>query len=518
MSPKTKAKKKQFITLNLKLALVVVIALIMTFLVFEVMEWGKNVVANRFYLSDAAMEENVDEAYDDLTSYISVRKLKSTDTERLQDWLREHSYTYIMVSDNYSIYFDGGWRITQGPAEEEDLTPDQADIDFNENKERISFDTFEQDVKNRIIDFDDGPYYVYINVYKEQNFYRLMTIAEVVVGLLTLVGIVIAYNGIVLGRVARLNAEVQEVAGGNLMAGIESTANDEIGQLADNVDAMRDYIIRRLQSEKEAWDKNSELITAMSHDIRTPLTSLIGYLDIIESGKYETEEEEKRYIATCRDKALQLKDLSDKLFQYFLVFGSQGTDKNLEVYDAAILLQQIISEHSAELINYGFNIDFQFTIEEGTEVQVEMSSLRRLFDNLFSNIIKYADKSSPLRVSVNHDEAEKVIVVRMLNAVLTESRKVESNKIGLKTCDKICSNMGGTFFYEDEGQVFTVRLTIPVYHEAREEAQVPEGLEGIDIHNMDIQPIVEARDDAETQTSDVTETKEDSETLNSIEE
>ena len=495
MSPKTKGKKKHFITLNLKLALVVVIALIMTFLVYELMEWGKNVVANRFYLSDEAIEENVDEAYDDLTSYISLRQLKSTDTELLQGWLREHSYTYIMVSDNNSIYFDGGWRITQGPATEEDLTTDQADIDFDENRERISFDTFEQDVKNRIIEFDDGPCYVFINVYKEQNFYRLMTMAEVAVGLLTLVGIVIAYNGIVLGRVARLNAEVQEVAEGNLMADILSTANDEIGQLADNVDAMRDYIIRRLRSEKEAWDKNSELITAMSHDIRTPLTSLIGYLDIIESGKYETEEEEKRYIATCRDKALQLKDLSDKLFQYFLVFGSQGAEKNTEVFDAAILLQQIISEHSAELINYGFNIDFQFTIEEGTEVQVDMSSLRRLFDNLFSNIIKYADKSSPLRVSVNHDKEENVIVVRMINAVLTDSRKVESNKIGLKTCDKICSNMGGTFFYDDEGQVFTVRLTIPVYHEADEELPIPEGLEGIDIHNMDIQPIV----DPETQ-------------------
>ena len=493
MSQQTKAKKKHFVTLNFKLSIVVVIALIMTFLVFELMEWGKNVIVNKYYLSEEVIADNVDEAYDDLTSFISSRKLKSTDTELLQRWLREHSYTYIMVSDNNSIYFDGGWRITQGTTTEDDVTTDQADIDFDENRERISYDTFEQDVKNRIVDFDDGPFYVYINVYKEQNFYRLMTMAEVVIGVLTMVGIIIAYNGIVLGRVTRLNAEVEEVAGGNLMAEIKSTANDEIGRLADNVDAMRDYIIRRLQSEKEAWDKNSELITAMSHDIRTPLTSLIGYLDIVESGKYETKEEERRYLATCKDKALQLKDLSDKLFQYFLVFGSQGADKNYEVFDGAILLQQIISEHSAELINYGFNIDFQYTVPEDTEIKVDMSGLRRLFDNLFSNIIKYADKSSPLRVSVNLDQGEDVIVARLMNAVLTESRKVESNKIGLKTCEKICSNMGGTFSYDDEGQVFTVRLTIPVYHEAHEEEAVPEGLEGIDIHNMDIQPIVDAK-------------------------
>ena len=109
------------------------------------------------------------------------------------------------------------------------------------------------------------------------------------------------YNGSVLGRISRLSAEVEEVTGGNLTGQIEGTANDEIGRLAENVDSMRNYIIKRLRSEKEAWDKNSELITAMSHDIRTPLTSLIGYLDIIESGKYQSKEEESRYIEACRE-------------------------------------------------------------------------------------------------------------------------------------------------------------------------------------------------------------------------
>ena len=65
------------------------------------------------------------------------------------------------------------------------------------------------------------------------------------------------------------------------------TDNDEIGRLAESVDAMRDSIVDRLNSEKKAWDANTQLITAMSHDIRTPLTSLIGYLDIIGTGKYK---------------------------------------------------------------------------------------------------------------------------------------------------------------------------------------------------------------------------------------
>ena len=491
--------KKHFITLNFELTLVVVIALIMTFLVYEILQWVTAFAAQKYYLSEDAVKTRVDSTYNDFTQYVDRYGVKSTDIEQFQRWLREHEYTYLTVSDNYSIYFDGGWSTTtETAATGEDVADDQSSIKYDSEQERISHDTFKQDTKNRIIDLKDGPYYIYINVYKEQNFYRIMDIVKIIFCGVTLFGILLIYNGRVLKRVTTLSEEVAEVTGGNLTADIKSTANDEIGRLADNVETMRDYIIRRLQSEKEAWDKNSELITAMSHDIRTPLTSLMGYLDIIQSGKYETKEEETRYLEACQEKALQLKDLSDKLFQYFLVFGSQGTEKNFETFDAGILLHQLISEHSAELINYGFTIDFEYTVPEGEEIKADISGLRRLFDNLFSNIMKYAEKTSPVRVSAAMDVEEDIIVVRIINSILTESRKVESNLIGLKTCDKICQNMGGTFDYKDEGQLFTVRLTIPVYHETEEEEDnTPGGLEGIDIHNLDMQALEAPEEPAE---------------------
>ena len=70
----------------------------------------------------------------------------------------------------------------------------------------------------------------------------------------------------------------------------------------------------------------------MSHDIRTPLTTLIGYLDILDSGDYRSQEELERYIGNCKQKALQLKDLSDKMFQYFLVFGRDSLEMENETY------------------------------------------------------------------------------------------------------------------------------------------------------------------------------------------
>ena len=98
--------------------------------------------------------------------------------------------------------------------------------------------------------------------------------------LFVFMSVIVIYNTKIIHKMTRLSREVQAVTDGDLDAEIDPTSNDEIGRLAVNVDTMRNAIVEKLQSEKIAWDANTQLITAMSHDIRTPLTSLIGYLDI----------------------------------------------------------------------------------------------------------------------------------------------------------------------------------------------------------------------------------------------
>ena len=453
-------KKKRFISLNFKLFLVVVGGLAATALVYFFLNFVQSAVADRVYLSDAARERQVNEAYEELEKTIKRYDVKSTDTEVLQDWIKRQDYVHLMVYDNKIVSFEGGWLYSPtAPEGTEGDTQDKNEVEYDENSPRITPSTFNEDLKNRIIQFNDGDYYVFLDVFREQHFYRIMFFVKVIGCILTLIGIVLVYNARVLNRVIRLSQKVQTVSDGDLDAVIEPTSNDEVGLLAANVDNMRDSMLERLKNEKEAFEANTQLITAMSHDIRTPLTSLIGYLDIIEGGKYNSEEEMMKYVGTCRDKAFQLKDLSDKLFQYFLVFGSKE-EKELEVFDAGILLQQIISEHSAELMSYGFTIDLDYRIPD-VEIQADVSGLRRLFDNIFSNIMKYADKTSHVRINATVEDEQ--IFVRVFNGILETSRMVESNKIGLKTCEKICKDMGGDFSYRDEGPVFVVRIVLPIY-------------------------------------------------------
>ena len=197
----------------------------------------------------------------------------------------------------------------------------------------------------------------------------------------------------------------------------------------------------------------------MSHDVRTPLTSLIGYLDIIEGKKFRTEEDLIRYIHSCREKAFQLKDLSDELFSYFLVFGNPG-NAELEEVDAGILFQQLLGEHVAEVLNYGRNITLTYDIPEDVWVKVNVSSLRRLFDNLFSNILKYAGKDFPVEVCATYSENRIEILFR--NTIWKEAKQRESTKIGVKTCRKICEDMYGTFSAIEEDESYVTHITFPV--------------------------------------------------------
>ena len=472
---------RPFVTLNLKMGLVLLLAVALAFAFYLLATALQNYVVTYYFRSPETVERNVDERFSDLTRDIEVMNIESKDSETLQSWLKSHDYTYIQIWDNRSIAFEGGWWLdTVSPPESQDVTADQHVV-AGENGQRLSPALFEQDVKNRIVSFADGDYYVYISVYPERQFDRVMNLIKVIGAAVIVIGALLTYNAKLAGRMIKLSEEVSTVSEGDLRAVIEPTANDEIGRLAVNVDNMRNSIVKRLLSEKAAWDANTQLITAMSHDIRTPLTSLIGYLDIIESGK-GSPEDQSRYIRSCREKAFQLRDLSDKLFQYFLVFGSAGKDKKLEIYDAGILLQQIISEHVAELMSYGYKIDFEYEIPEGVEMAADVSGLRRLLDNIFSNILKYADKRR--NVSISCHAQDDLMIIRVINGVPDTSRRVESNNIGLKTCEKICRDMDGSFEYSDEGLLFSIRVTLPVF--SGEKNMPPEGgLEGIDIHDLD---------------------------------
>ncbi|MBR6628987.1 MAG: argininosuccinate synthase, partial [Bacteroidaceae bacterium] len=97
--------------------------------------------------------------------------------------------------------------------------------------------------------------------------------------------------------------------------------------------------------EQQMRSANSELITAMSHDLRTPLTSLLAYLEIIERKKYVDEEQMYSLIHKSIGQTMRIKNMADKLFEYFLAYATEWEEAEMEFVDADMLLEQILGEY-----------------------------------------------------------------------------------------------------------------------------------------------------------------------------
>ena len=300
--------------------------------------------------------------------------------------------------------------------------------------------------------------YVYARFaeFTEYLYYDIINIASLVFSFIVMLVILLLYITRVTFRIGKLGATVNHVASGDSERKISINGKDEIAELADNVESMRSTMVENYKREKEALNSNTELITSMSHDIRTPLTVLLGYIDVMRQNS-ENNEQMQGYIKAAESTAMRLKKLSDDMFGYFLVFGRDEQKTVLEEYDALTIFEQMLAEHVLLMNENGYVTNL--SIDDGLfgkSIRADAQGLVRIFDNVFSNMCKYADKSEPIEIeaSVSDGSAR----VSFLNKIKRDVEAVESNGIGLKTCKKLAENMGARFGYSEGENTFVSEL------------------------------------------------------------
>ena len=304
--------------------------------------------------------------------------------------------------------------------------------------------------------FVDGTLLISIVDFTEEAMENIVFAVSIIAALTVIAIIAIVYFSTVARRIKMLAANVRRVEKGDMDHRISESGNDEISDLASDVNSMRDAIVDNMTKEKRAWEANAGLITAMSHDIRTPLTVMLGYLDLIEM--QNDDETTGEYIEACRDNALRLKKLSDDMFSYFLVFGKGEHSMKIEPLRAREWLDHVLMEQEVLLSENGYLIERETNIPD-VNILIDEAYFRRVMDNLFSNIIKYAEKESPIKLCLEAKNEKMTFVCS--NTVKKGGDAPESNGIGLKTCIKIMEEMGGKLSYRESGRIFTVRIDIP---------------------------------------------------------
>ena len=255
-----------------------------------------------------------------------------------------------------------------------------------------------------------------------------------------------------------LSGEIQAMEGGDLDHAITIQGDDELALLATSLDGLRLTLRQQQAEEAQAAAKVKSLITEMSHDLRTPLTTLLLYTEILRHHKYETEAQQDEYLAKIDGKARQIKQLSDNLFEYALV-----TRDTVVQLDAPARFSQIFEEPLAEMVEMLQQRGFACALELGSEdvlMTVRAQYIRRILDNIGSNLIKYADPARPIEVRFLRQEGRAGLVFR--NHVLPAPPAVESTKVGLTSIETMMDKMHADCKIEQENEQFTMTLLFPV--------------------------------------------------------
>lgn len=388
-------------------------------------------VANTDY-----MEKEDNKKVAQLQAYISENHISAGDAEQLTKWVKDQSVVMVQVYRNGFILYDSKYP--------------EADMD------EAAYDPYDGG-PFYTLDFSDGSAQVVLYGFYAYQFFHYALIGELVLAFLLFLGIVMLGIRKTIHYIRKLSQEIKILEGGDLNYPITVTGRDELAQLAEGLDSMRQSFLRQTEQERQLTLANQRMITEMSHDLRTPLTSIMLYTEILLQNKCENDEQKLSYIQKIDRKARRLKQLSDHLFEYALITGEEEV-KLEEPRTLTAVFYDLLSETVSYLEQQGFHVSLDFTWQQ-YYIRTNPDYIVRIFDNLTSNIVKYAELSEPVLIRDAHLDHSVGITVGNRKKVL--NGKIESNRIGLQNIRKMMEKMGGRAVVEQNGQDFAVTLLFP---------------------------------------------------------
>lgn len=191
-----------------------------------------------------------------------------------------------------------------------------------------------------------------------------------------------------------LGEAVRQITEGNLDFALEFDAYDEIGELSRNFEEMR-IRLRQNEEQKLLADKNNkELISNISHDLKTPITAIKGYVEGIMDGVASSPEKIDKYIRTIYNKANDMDKLIDELTFYSKI-DTNGIPYNYKVISVVGFFTDCAKEVGLDMES--MNIDFYFNnnVDRDTFIVADVEQMKRVVNNIISNSVKYMDKNDP---------------------------------------------------------------------------------------------------------------------------
>ena len=277
--------------------------------------------------------------------------------------------------------------------------------------------------------------------------------------------------------ISRISAAMHEIAEGDLNITLDVEGDDEFADMAENLNNMVEELRQLMDKERESERTKNELITNVAHDLRTPLTSIIGYLELLSGPVKLNEEMQKKYLDITYKKSKRLQKLIEDLFGFTKLNYGKISMKVSKV-DIVKLLSQMLEEFYPNFMEKNLAYELQSNVTAKV-ITADGNLLARLFDNLINNAIKYGAEGKKVIVKV--DATDTIVTVSVTNfgyvipkdelpLLFEKFYRVEQSRstntggtgLGLAIAKNIVDMHGGTIGVTSDlnGTVFTVKLKV----------------------------------------------------------
>lgn len=443
--------------------------------------YGEDSIAFSFASNPAlAYDEIIDEHYEIIEYYALNESEKLEDTEYLMQFdesLKEVS-AFLVIKKEQEIYYVSEETefdpIIQRLTELADSEGGMLEYYFNDVRRLV------KKVDFTFVDGSVGSAYLVtkVNVMVSEALVTAMLLAMILVLVLTGIFLIIWLRRSMFRPMNELKVAMQNIAEGDLDTELKTDEKGEIKELFEDFEIMRKQLKSNAEEKKLVEKTNRELISNITHDLKTPITSIKGYVEGIMDGVADSPEKMNKYIRTIYNKANDMDRLINELTVYSQL-DAKSVPYRFHQIGVKDYFGDCIEEVGLDLEQKGIRFSYEIKVPEGTLIWADPEQLKRVINNIIHNSVKYrraecpsisihvADENKLVRVDINDNgkgipasDLEKIFE-RFYRTDASRNSAQGGSGIGLSISKKIVEEHGGEIWATgEEGQGLSIHFTL----------------------------------------------------------
>ncbi len=307
-------------------------------------------------------------------------------------------------------------------------------------------------------------------------------VVGVIISIILLVFLVYYFSRVISRQILipleELNEATKNIAKGNLDYEIDYCGENELGRFCEAFETMRLKLKKSLEKQAVYENNRKELIASISHDLKTPITSIQGYVEGLIDGVYKDEETYNKYLTIIKDKSIRLNHLIDDLF-YFSKLELDKLEVNKKEYNSKKIFEEILTSYKLEFDQIKQKLVIEKPIPN-VKISIDKHRIDQVFDNIIKNAREFMDEDGTVKVSFDveddylvvniadngvgiKEEDQKNIFEKFYRGEKSRNRQFGGTGLGLAICKEIIEAHNGEIGVDSKpmkGSTFYFRLPI----------------------------------------------------------